>query len=340
MKLKRSLRLCSVLFILNCTSTYGQPTAPFYKGKMIEIIVGFPPGAYNDVYSRLLASHMGRHIPGGPTFVIRNMPGAGSFLAVNHIYKNSPKDGTTIGLGSPTIALDEVLETEGVRFKAKDLGWIGRTNSNINILATWKRSAVKTIEQAKLSEVTLSGTGVGSTTSIYPIVLNNVVGTKFKMVMGYKGSNEGMLAMERGETEGHSTSWTTFYGMHPKWFSDGSVSVLVQFALSRNSQLKDVPAAPELAGTPEQKAILEAVLSATEIGYAFFTTPDTPQGRLETLRDAFNKTVRDPDFLVEAAKMTAEIQALSGEKLEQLVRNLAALSPTIRDKIKLALVQN
>ena len=335
----RSLRFIGVLFTLHCSCAYAQLAVPFYKGKMIEIIVGFPPGAYNDVYSRLLASHMGKHIPGGPTFVIRNMPGAGSFLAVNHIYKNAPKDGTTIGLGSPTIALDEVLETEGVRFKAQELGWIGRTNSNINILATWKSSPVKTIEQAKLSEVTLSGTGVGSTTSIYPVVMNNVVGTRFKMVMGYKGSNEGMLAMERGETEGHSTSWTTFYGMHPTWFSDGSVSVLVQFALARNPQLKDVPAAPELAGSPEQKAILEAVLSATEIGYAFFTTPDTPAGRLETLRDAFNNTVRDPDFLAEAAKMTAEIQALSGEKLEQLVRNLGALPPMIKDKIKLALVQ-
>lgn len=335
----RNLLFLGLLLSLLGEFAYAQPVAHFYKGKTIEIIVGFPPGAYNDVYSRLLASHMGKYIPGAPTFVVRNMPGAGSFLAVNHIYKNAPKDGTTIGLGSPTIALDEVLETDGVRYKARELGWIGRTNSNINILATWKNSLVKTVEQAKTSEVTLSGTGVGSTTSIYPIVMNNIVGTKFKMVMGYKGSNEGMLAMERGEAEGHSTSWTTFYGMHPNWFVDGSVNILVQFSLARHPQLKDVPAATEFAQTPEQKSILEAVLSATEIGYAFFTTPETPSGRLEILRNSFNLATRDPEFLAEAAKMTAEIQPVSGEQLEQLVRKLGSLSPVITEKIKSALMQ-
>ncbi len=336
---RSALLSLAVAVSLQGGAAQAQAVTPFYKGKMIEIIVGFPPGAYNDVYSRLLASHMGKYIPGNPQFVIRNMPGAGSFLAVNHIYKSAPRDGTTIGLASPTIALDEVLETEGVRFKARELGWIGRTNSNINILATWKTSPVRTIAQAKTSEVTLSGTGVGSTTSIYPIVMNNVIGTKFKMVMGYKGSSEGMLAMERGEAEGHSSSWTSFYGMHPNWFTDGSVNVLVQFALARDPQLKEVPAAPEFAETAEQKSILEAVLSASEIGYAFFTTPGTPVDRVQMLRDAFNKTSKDPDFLAEAAKMNADIQPVPGEKLEQLVRNLGALSPTMTEKIKLALVQ-
>jgi tripartite-type tricarboxylate transporter receptor subunit TctC len=318
-------------------AAHAQNVESFYKGKTIDVIVGFPPGAYNDVYSRLLASHMGKYIPGHPNFVIRNMPGGGSFVAVNHIYANAPRDGTVMGLGSPTLALDEALSTEGVRFKTGELGWIGRTNSNINVLATWKNSKVRTIADALQFEATLSGTGIGSTTAIYPIALNNVIGTKFKMVMGYKGSGEGMMAMERGETDGHNTSWTTFYGMHPDWFDEKKLNVIVQFALSRNPRLKDVPTALELAKDDEQRAVLRAVLLATEVGYAFFTSPGVPPARLKALRDAFAKAVKDPEFLAEAKKMNADIDPLSGEDLQRQISDLGSASPAIIAKVKVAL---
>ena len=320
-----------------CQHAVAQPVTNFYKGKTIEIIVGFPPGAYNDVYSRLLASYLGRYIPGNPSIVTRNMPGAGSFVAVNHIQGTAPRDGTTIGLASPTIPLDEVLGTEGVRFRTRELGWIGRLNSNINVLATWRTSGVKTIEQARAREVTLSGTGVGSTSYIYPIVMNKVIGTKFKMILGYKGSNEGMLAMERGESEGHSTSWTTFFGTHPSWYAEGSVNILTQFALSRKPVLKEVPTAMEFAETGEQKSILRAMLLATEIGYAFFTGPNVPADRLAILREAFQKVVGDPNFLEEAAHANAEIDSKNGESLQQQVINLADTEPAMIAKIKSAL---
>ena len=328
--------LCALVCFF-CQHAVAQPAAGFYKGKTIEIIVGFPPGAYNDVYSRLLASYLGRYIPGNPSIVTRNMPGAGSFVAVNQIQGTAPRDGTTIGLASPTIPLDEVLGTDGVRFRTRELGWIGRMNSNINVLTTWRTSGVKTIEQAREREVTLSGTGVGSTSYIYPIVMNKVVGTKFKLILGYKGSNEGMLAMERGESEGHSTSWTTFFGNHPGWYADGSVNMLTQFALSRKPVLKNVPTAMEFAETEEQKSILRAMLLATEIGYAFFTSPNVPADRLSMLREAFQRVVVDPEFLNEAARANAEIDFKNGESLQQQVVNLGNTEPAMVAKIKSAL---
>ena len=325
--------------VVSASTAYAQSVESFYKGKTIEVIVGFPPGAYNDVYSRLLASHMGKYIPGHPGFVIRNMPGGGSFIAANHIYSNAPRDGTVMGLGSPTLALDEALATDGVRFKTGELGWIGRTNSNINVLATWNTVKVRNIDDALKMETTLSGTGIGSTTAIYPIALNNVLGTKFKMVMGYKGSGEGMMAMERGETDGHNTSWTTFYGMHPDWFDEKKLNILVQFSLARNPRLKDVPTALELAKTDEQRAVLRAVLLATEVGYAFFTSPGVPPERLKALRVAFDKAVADPEFLAEAKKMNADIDPLTGEELQRQIADLGKASPAIISKVKLALQQ-
>ena len=183
-------------------------------------MIGYPPGGSNDTFGRLLARHIGKHIPGKPNVVPKNMPGAGSFLAVNKIFNVSPKDGTVIGIGAPTMPLDEKLGTQGVRFKTAELNWIGRIDSLVNMVFMWKTSPVKTFADAQKIESTLSGTGAGSTVSIYPTVMNNVFGTKFKLIMGYRGSNEAMLAVERGEVEGHSTSWTALKVAHPDWIRD------------------------------------------------------------------------------------------------------------------------
>ena len=199
---------------------WAQTPEQFYAGKNIDFVIGYPPGGSNDTLGRLVARHIGKHIPGKPNVIPKNMPGAGSFLAVNTVFNVSPKDGSVIGIGAPTMPLDERLGTQGVRFKTAELNWIGRTDSLINMVFMWKTSPVKTIADALKTESTLSGTGVGSTVSIYPTALNNAIGTKFKLVMGYKGSNEAMLAVERGEVEGHSTSWTALKVAHPDWVRD------------------------------------------------------------------------------------------------------------------------
>jgi tripartite-type tricarboxylate transporter receptor subunit TctC len=314
----------------------AQTPEQFYAGKTIDFVIGYPPGGSNDTLGRLVARHLSQYIPGKPTVVPKNQPGAGSFLAVNQIFNVYPKDGTVIGIGAPTIALDEKLGTQGVRFKTAELNWIGRTDSLINIVFLWKRSPVKTFADAMKIESTLSGTGVGSTVSIYPTVMNNVFGTKFKLVMGYKGSNEAMLAVERGEVEGHSTSWTALKVAHPDWIRDKNVTVIVQFALKRHPELPDVPTAIDLARNDEERQILRAVMNATEVGTAFFTTPGAPADRVTALRRAFDAAMKDPELLSEAGKMNVGVSPMPGEELQQLVAEVSDLPPALLEKVRAA----
>ena len=191
----------------------AQTPEQFYKGKNFDVVIGYPPGGSNDTFARLIARHIGKYIPGNPSVIPRNVPGAGSFLAVNQMYNVFPKDGSAITIGAPTLALDEKLGTNGVRFKTAEFNWVGRIDSLINIVVTWKTSPVKTFADALKTEATLSGTGAGSTVSIYPTVMNNVFGTKFKLVMGYRGSNEAMLALQTGHVRCHFRTYFGCYGL-------------------------------------------------------------------------------------------------------------------------------
>ena len=253
-----------------------------------------------------MARHLGKHIPGNPSIVPKNMPGAGSFLALAHMYNIAAKDGLSIGIGAPTSALDEKLGTQGVRFKTAELNWIGRVDSLVNMVFLWHTSPVKTFADAQKMESKLSGTGVGSTVSVYPLVTNNVLGTKFKLIMGYKGSAEAQLAVERGEVEGHSTSWTAVKVGHPDWYPTKKISIIVQYALKRHPELPEVPTVVELARNDEERAILSAVMNATEVGTAFMTTPGAPADRVTALRRAFDAMTKDPEYIEDAKKLQAD----------------------------------
>jgi tripartite-type tricarboxylate transporter receptor subunit TctC len=314
----------------------AQTPEQFYKGKQIELAIGYPPAGSNDIYARLLARHIGKHIPGNPTVVPQNRPGAGSFLTLGYVYNVAPKDGTVIGIGAPTAPLDEKLGTQGVRFKSAEFNWIGRIDSLINMVFLWHTSPVKTIEDAFKTEAKLSGTGVGSTVSIYPTVMNNVLGTMFKLIMGYKGSNDAQLAVERGEVEGHSTSWTAVKVAHPDWRPEKKINVVVQFAVKRHPEMADVPTVVELARNDEQRQILRAVVNAAEIGTAFFTTPGAPPDRVEALRRAFDATMKDPEFLAEADRTKLTVGPLAGEELQKLVAEVSGLTPELTEKVKAA----
>jgi tripartite-type tricarboxylate transporter receptor subunit TctC len=314
----------------------AQTTEEFYRGKTIDFVIGYAPGGSNDVWGRLLSRHIGKHVPGKPSVVPKNMPGAGSFLAVNQIFNVLPKDGTIIGIGAPTMALDERLGSQGVRFKTAELNWIGRVDSLVNMVFMWKTSPVKTFADAQKIESTLSGTGAGSTVSVYPTVMNNVFGTKFKLVMGYRGSNEAMLAVERGEVEGHSTSWTALKVAHPDWARERSVSILVQFALRRHPELPGVPTAVELARNDEERTVLRAIMNASEVGTAFFTTPGVPADRLVALRRAFDATMTDPEFVAEVQKTRVALAPITGEELQKLVAEVSNLPPGLLEKVRTA----
>jgi tripartite-type tricarboxylate transporter receptor subunit TctC len=314
----------------------AQAPDEFYKGKTIDFVIGYPPGGSNDVWGRLVGRHIGNHIAGKPNVVPKNLPGAGSFLAVNQIFNVLPKDGTVIGIAAPTIPLDEKLGTQGVRFKTAELNWIGRVDALINMVFMWKTSPVQTLADSMKIQSTLSGTGAGSTVSIYPTVMNNVLGTKFKLIMGYRGSNEAMLAVERGEVDGHSTSYTALKVAHPDWIAHKLVAILAQFSLKRHAEMADIPTAVDLARNDDERAILTAVVSSAEVGTAFFTTPAVPADRLNTLRRAFDATMKDPDFLADVEKTRLEISPRTGEELQQLVAGVSNLSPGLLEKVRAA----
>jgi len=328
--------LVAVFSAATSTQAAAQTPEQFYAGKTIDFVIGYPPGGSNDTWARLVTRHLGKHIPGKPTVVPKNQPGAGSFLAVNTIFNVSPKDGTVIGIGAPTMPLDEKLGTQGVRFKTAEMNWIGRVDSLVNMVFMWNTSRVKTFTDAMSIQSTLSATGVGSTVSIYPTVMNNVFGTKFKLVMGYKGSNEAMLAVERGEVEGHSTSWTALKVAHPDWVRDKTVTILVQFALKRHAEMPEIPTAVELARNDEERAVLAAVMNAAEVGTAFFTTPGVPADRLAALRRAFDATMQDPELRADVEKTGLALNPLTGEELQKLVADVSNLSPALLGKVRAA----
>jgi len=324
----------AALLLVPCTNAQAQPVESFYRGKTINLIIGYPPAGANDVYARLVARHLGRHISGNPAVVPRNLPGAGSLLAASRIFNAEPKDGTTLGLLVPTIPLDEKLENPAAKYRAADFNWIGRMAPAPNITFIMATSAVKTISDAFDNVAVLGATGRSASNSIYPTVLNNVLGTRFRIVNGYEGSAAAMIAMERGEVEGHSSTYDSVKAVHPDWITDKRVNIVVQYSLRRHPELADVPTSVELARTDEQRAILNAVASAAEIGKFILSTPGVPADRVTALRRGFAAMVRDDEFVAEARKLRIELLPLAGEELQQIVRSVQDLSPDLTQKIK------
>ena len=318
------------------TSANADALSDFYKGKTVSIVVGHEVGTGFDVYSRVLIRHMGRYIPGNPNMLVQNMLGASGVTSANWLYNVAPKDGTVIGLGSPTLALDEKLGTAGVRFKTAELNWIGRIGPLVNIVFTSSKAKAQSLVDVRTHETTLSGTGAGSTASIYPLVLNKVLGTKFKLVMGYKTSSEGMLAVERGEVEGHSTAYEAVRAAKPAWLSDGTITIISQFGLKRLPELPNVPTAIESARTDEERQILTAIMSASEIGTSYFTTPETPSDRVTALRRAFDATMKDESFTGDLKRMRMSSGPVPGEEVQTMVAEFTKMSPALLEKVRAA----
>jgi tripartite-type tricarboxylate transporter receptor subunit TctC len=329
----------AALVALAVTPALAQTPEQFYAGKNLELVIGYPPAGSNDIYARTLGRYIAKYIPGHPTIVPKNMPGGGSFLALAYLFNVAPKDGTSFGIGAPTAPLDEKLGTQGVRFKTAQFNWLGRIDSLVNIVFMWHTSPVKTFADAQRIESKLAATGAGSTVSIYPTVTNNVLGTKFKLIMGYKGSNEAQLAVERGEAEGHSTAWTAVKVAHPDWLPDKKINIIVQYALKPHSELPDVPVVVDLARNDEERAILRAVMNATEVGTSFLTSPGVPADRVAVLRHAFDQTMKDPDFLAEAERLKLTVNPLTGDALQSVVGEVSNLPPDLVEKVRAAFTE-
>jgi tripartite-type tricarboxylate transporter receptor subunit TctC len=307
----------------------AETAADFFKGRQVTIYIGTGPGGGYDFYGRLVARHLGRHIPGTPSVVPNNMPGAGSLRAANFLYEVAPKDGTALGIITQTVALEEALGTPGVRYKAADFTWIGRVTSNVEVSLTSSASPVKSIDDAMRIQIPIAGTGPGLASVVYPTVLNHVIGTKFKIVSGYAGSAECMIAVERGEVDGALTSWNSLKTTQRAWVDEKKVNLLVQYGTERHAELRDVPAVVELGKTAEAKQVLALYASGSVMGRSIVAPPNIPAERLKALRDAFNAMVKDPEFLADIEKGKIEFDPAPGEKLQQVIAEAANIPSAV-----------
>jgi len=312
----------------------ADPVEDFYRGRTLRLLIGYGPGGGYDIYGRLVAQFLPRHLPGNPTIVVQNMPGAGSLLAAKYMYAAAPKDGTVLGSLAQTLALDSLTVTSA-NIDVGRMPYIGRVAPNIDTGVALPKSGLKSFADVRAKEYSVGASGGGSTTVLFPSALAAYAGAKFKLVRGYSGTSEILLAMERGEVD-----IVGAYGLpgmqasHPDWLAGrGSAVFLYQAALKRDPLIPDVPTIPELALTDEGRQVLRAAASTGEIGRAILTTPGVPPARLAALRTAFNAMLADPGFIAECKKRKLILAGASGEEMDALVRETLALSKAVIEKI-------
>jgi tripartite-type tricarboxylate transporter receptor subunit TctC len=325
--------------LLAASSAHAQSAEPFFKGKVINVYIGFAPGGTYDYYSRLFARFIGKHIPGNPTVVPQSMPGAGSFQAANFIYAVAPKDGTALGMITQTVAIEDALRSPGVQYKAVELSWIGRMSAILELHFTWKTSKAKTMADAMTHDIPLAGTGPGSPSQAYPKLLNALAGTRFKIISGYPGSTQGMMAMERGEVDGALTSWNTLNRTKKDWLDNRQINLLVQYAFERHRDIPDVPTIIEIGKTPEARQIFAFFISSAAVGRSIVAPPGLPPERLRILRAAFDAMLKDPELLAEIEKTGLEFAPGSGAQLQKLIADAVGAPPDVVERTKTILRQ-
>ena len=325
-----------VLVALTASAASADDIADFYARKTVTISVGSSAGGNYDLYARLVGRHLGRHIPGAPTVIVQNMPGAGSRRLANVIYNVGPHDGTMIGLPNQGIAMDQALGAEGVQFDARKFHWIGSTIEEVNVFWAWHTYPVRSIEDAKLHEFVAGATGPGSPTTFYPKIMNTLIGTKFKVVAGYPGSNELDLAIEKGEVGGRVVGWSSLK-ITGDFVATGKAVVMLQFGQRKWPDLPNVRQLQELAGNDRDRAIFDYLCLVPAMGRPFFMPPGTPVERAAAVRAAFAATMKDPAFLDEAKRSKLEISPLSGDDLVRLVERMFNAPADVRAAAKAAM---
>jgi tripartite-type tricarboxylate transporter receptor subunit TctC len=312
----------------------SQSVEDFYRGKKLDMIIGYSPGGTYDLYARLVARFLSNYIPGKPLIIPRNMPGAGSRAAANWIYNIAPKDGTVLATADQSLSLQQAAGDKRINFDTRKFVYIGNPNIENNVTASWYTSGIKTLDDAKTREVTVGATG-GSTSSQYPKAMNALLGTKFKIVLGYPGGNDVNLAMERGEVEVRgSNSWTSFKTTRPDWIAEHKVNILVQIGLKKADDLPDVPLLIDLAKNDDDRRLLRTLSASTNIGRPIFTAPGVPAERIEALRKAFNTMVHDPAFLAEAKREKFDIDPSTGEAMQAIVEEMMSIPKAQSERLQ------
>jgi tripartite-type tricarboxylate transporter receptor subunit TctC len=302
----------------------GAADDDFYKGRDITLYVGSPAGGPYDAYARLIGRYLGRHVPGSPSVVVQNMPGASGRRLMSFMGNLAPRDGTAIAAPQRAVAFDPLLGVAS-RFDANALGWIGSANAETNVCIAWHTSPIRTIEDVRTRPMTVGTSGPSSTDAIYPNLMDNLFGMKFKVIGGYQGAPETHLAMERGEVDGRcGISWDTLNSLNADWLRDKKVRLLVQIGLDRVPDLADVPWVFDMVGNEEQRQIFAFWTAPNKMGRPFLAPPGLPPARLELLRRAFDATLTDPQLRSEAAATSLALTSLTGDAVQALVKRIYA----------------
>ena len=337
MKFHKFVALASAaLFLCGLSrAASAQSVEDFYKGKTVTIMIGYGPGGTDDVWARLLARYMGEHIPGKPTIVASNVPGAGSLLLTNQIYNTQPKDGTVIGLINRGVPFEPLLWGVGTRFDPMKFNYIGSPDRDTPACAVRMDAPVQTMQELLTKEYIVGATGSGSDSQLYPEVLANMLGVKMKIVQGYPGSRDILLAMERGEVQGGCVSYDTI--VRDIMYREKRSRLLFQAALKPDDRMPEVPMINDLAKTPEQKQALELFLQRTLVGRPFVMAPGVPAERVEAIRKAFLAALKDPSFAADARVAGVNIHYVSPAELMKIISDSYASPPAVVANVKKAL---
>ena len=306
------------------------------QGKTITVYVGAPPGGGYDLYGRLVAQFIGKHIPGQPNVIAANKPGASGFVMSQWLYNVAPKDGTALGTVPQNAPTEQALGNKAAQFESDKFVWIGRVNSNVPVQYVWHTAAVRSIADMRTTQIVAGADSATSTQAVNPKLLNLLAGTKFKIVTGYTGGSEVRLAIERGEVQSGVAPLSLFRSELADWLKDGKVRLLVQYGPDRHPDFPDVPSSVELGDTEETKQLLRFFVSDSAIGRAIAAPPGLSVERTAMLRQAFDAMIADANFVAETAKRQIEVDALSGEKLQKVVADALAVSPLVLEKAKAA----
>lgn len=318
----------------------AQSPAEFYKGKTIDVIVGSLAGGGYDQYARVLARYMPAHVPGNPQMVVKNNPGGGGRTAMNQVYSVAPKDGTAIGITTRNVTWDP-LYGEVSSFDPLKLNWLGSLNSDTSLCVVWHTTPHKNLDALKANEVLMGSGGPTISDSVHVKLLNQIAGTKLKLVLGYKGSTDVHLAMERGEVQGRcGLTWGSIQARYGHWMAERKITPVAQFALKKEPDLPSVPFIMDIAKTQDEKQMIELLLAANEMGRPFFAPPGVPKDRVDALRAAFVATAKDPAFIAETKKQKMELQLMTGEEVEALVKRVYATPKPIVEMAKKIVASN
>jgi tripartite-type tricarboxylate transporter receptor subunit TctC len=325
--------LIAAAALLGVAPAGAQSAAEPFAGKTVSLIIGFGPGGGYDLWGRIVARHIGKHLPGKPTVVPQNMPGAGSYVAASHIYGAAPRDGTVFAIIARDAALGPLSNAPGARFDATKLSWLGSPTREHNVCIAYNTAKVKEVAQLRDTELIVGDTGPGTGTRSYPKVLNDLFGFKFKIVSGFRSSADVFLAMERGEVDGICESLDSVHQRKPEWIPQKTVNVLFQAGGQDRPELPGVPNVMTVARTDEEKQVLTYLYAGQDIGRPFVAPPDLPPERLRMLRDAFNATMKDPEFAADVKRNRFDLEPEDGEHLAALVARIYATPKPVIDRV-------